>query len=394
MPHIFAAQCQKLNKQYRFIDLNQDAPPTCNMFEGCTAPEIENILIGAFGLGEKGGDSDFYKLKDRRAARAVARWFAENPGKTVRDCVQACADDWSEAEAFREYMLEMAELPSVNRPSGTGGINIADGEQTGGVLYVCGDMLNSRILRMQRMVLLRLLFLVKNRDQLTKGRTICVLADEFRVHISPAFMVSLGASAGWGLHCILAMQSVADLASVPKDLDKEAVKGSVFENTSIKISYAIEDPDTAELVARTTGKIQADDESRQVRKNLALSERVDGDRTIRQSERYYIDDTMISNMPKGCAMLKIPGKLARFCFTSPVNAGNRTIAAVTPTVPPLETHAKTGSVAEEMLALDPQDMPEVPQSHRVEPEALEAYPEPDFDDEPPEQPKRGLLDLD
>ena len=381
MPHIFKAQCEKHGYAYRFINLNQEAPPQTNIFEDCTESEVENMLIGAFGLSEKGDIADHYRLKDRRAARQAARWFKENPGKTARDCLVALGEQWEDMEGFREFMSEVSELPSVNRPSGTGGINIVEGEQTGGMLYVVGDMINTRVLRMQRMVLLRLLFLVKNRDQIKKGRTICVLADEFRVHISPAFMTSLGASAGWGLHTILAMQSVSDLASVPKDLDKEAVKGSVFENTSLKISYAIEDPDTAELVARTSGKIQVDDESRRVRKNAALAETVDGERTIRQAERYYFDDTIISNMPKGCAMLKIPGQLARFCFTSPVDAGERTPVATTPTAPlmPATAAAAGVSVGEEALSLDDDDFPDpmAPPEYSEEPEPQElATPDP------------------
>ncbi|MCX8018844.1 MAG: hypothetical protein N2690_13265, partial [Rhodocyclaceae bacterium] len=42
------------------------------------------------------------------------------------------------------------------------------------------------------------------------------------------------------------------------------------------------------------------------------------ERTIRQQERFFIDENMFLMLPKGCAVLTVPGELARFVFTSPV----------------------------------------------------------------------------
>lgn len=56
-------------------------------------------------------------------------------------------------------------------------------------------------------------------------------------------MVSLGAAAGWGLHCILAFQSLQDLADMPADLGKDAVRGSVMENCAIQLSESPPDPE-------------------------------------------------------------------------------------------------------------------------------------------------------
>ncbi len=392
MPHIFKKVCDEHNLPYRFININQGQPPQINIFEHCcehTAQTIESLLIGALGLTPKGTDADFYRLEDRAAARQVARWVAANPGKTPRDCVAALGDTWEECKSFAASMRDLADVPAINRPCGTGGVSIYAGEQEGGLLYVCGDMINTTSLIIQRMIMLHLLFRVKNRDQLKPGRTICVLADEFRVHISPAFMVSLGASAGWGLHTILAMQSFSDLANVPGDLDKEAVKGSVCENTTLKICYSISDGDTVDEVAKATGVVQVDDESRRVSRGMALSERVEADRTIRQSERFHFDSNMLRRMPKGCAAFILPDALTRFCFTAPVNAGERTRAAITPTVAPMPesaASAATGSVAAAMLALD--DLPATPE------EIVNEEPYPDFEHAELAKPAGGALDLD
>ena len=93
--------------------------------------------------------------------------------------------------------------------------------------------------------------------------------------------------------------------------------------------------------------------------SVALSETVDGERTLRQAERYLIDVNMFTNLPKGCGVLAVAGKLARFCFTSPMPAA-RVPAAITPTHgdAPAAQADSPRSLAEQIVALEP-NMPEV-----------------------------------
>ena len=333
MPHIFRVAADKAGQPYHFLDLRQNAHEQINMFQGCDEETVENMLIAAFSLMERGDAADFYRLADRKAARHVARYVGAHPGATSRQVVAELGADWGDAAGFAAAMQEMAELAAVNRADGQG-IDIDALAQSGGCLYVVGDMSNTRIVRMQRMLLIRLMMLAKARDYInTEPRTITVLADEFKVHISRPFMTGLGAAAGWGLHCILAFQSLQDLADVPSDLDKDAVRGAVMENCAVQLSYRIKDPETAEWLAASTGSILVDDESRQVRKNVALTETMEGDRTIRLAERYFIDTNMLISMPKGCGVLVGATKLPAFCYTSPIKVA-RSALAITPTIPP------------------------------------------------------------
>lgn len=333
MPHIFKQEAEACGQPYHFLDLRQGTHPQIDLFQGCDEETAENMLVGALSLAEKGEAADFYRLKDRRAARETARYVASHPGATPRTLLAEFGQHWQgEADGFAVAIQEMAELPAVNRDDGQG-IDLDALEQTGGCLYVVGDMGNTRIVRMQRMLLVRLMMLAKKRDYLREEpRTITVFADEFKVHISRPFMVGLGAAAGWGLHCILAFQSLQDLADVPADLDRDAVRGAVMENCAVQLSYRIKDPETAEWLAASTGTILVDDESRRIEKNLALTETVSGERTVRLAERYFVDTNMLMNMPKGCGLLVGAGKLPSFCYTSPVKV-ERSEAAITPSIP-------------------------------------------------------------
>ena len=78
-----------------------------------------------------------------------------------------------------------------------------------------------------------------------------------------------------GLHAIVAHQSLADLRDVPADLDPDSVVGSVIENTALKIIYKLQDPDTAEWIAKRSGIKLVDEEMRSVNRNAAQSEILD-----------------------------------------------------------------------------------------------------------------------
>ncbi|MDI6751137.1 MAG: type IV secretory system conjugative DNA transfer family protein [Rhodocyclaceae bacterium] len=311
LPHVLHAAAARSGVPYRFVDL-RDPTPQLSLFSNATEAEIETVLIAGFSLSEKGEAADFYRLADRKAAREAAARLAT--GKPPGVVLAEMGEDWlARAAGFHALFLELVNLRAV-----CGATDWLDMAQAGGVWYVVGDALNPAITRVQRMIAVRLLLLAKRLHEQGEQRQVCLFADEFKWHISRPFMAALGMAAGWGLHCVLAFQSLQDLADCPADLDKEAVRGAVMENCAIQLSYAVKDPETAEWLARSTGKIQVDDEMRRVERNLALSETVLPERTIRQSERYFIDENMFLMLPKACAVLTAPGQLARFVFTSPV----------------------------------------------------------------------------
>lgn len=325
LPHVLFHAAGKAKQPYRPLDLRPSAPPQINPFHGCDVDTLENMFLGGFGLGQRGDIADVYRVDDRRAALLAARFIVDQRYKTGQTPTPAMVYaemhkrfDAEYAKVFMGMLQELAELPSVN--AAENGIDLDSLAASGGCLYIFGDMINARVLSAQRMLLVRLMMLAKNRPATAKHRTITVFADEFKCHISRPFMQSLQAAAGWGLHAILAFQSFQDLADCPADISKESVIGSVAENCQIKLSYAIDDPDTAEWFCRGTGKVRVHDESRVVNRGIGLSETLSSESLLRQGERYFIDENTFSNMPVGQAVLRVSGKLTRFCATSPVIA--------------------------------------------------------------------------
>lgn len=324
MPHVLHEAATRAGQPYHFVDLRPGRPAQINPFRGCDEETIEAMLIGAFSLAEKGEAADFYRLADRKAAREAARFLAGGE-RTAGDALAAMGRIWLQSAAgFHAAMEEMADLAAVNAAAG---LDIEAMARMGGCLYIVGDMGNTRVVRMQRMLMVRLMMLAKRMQAEGRERKLMtVFADEFKVHISRPFMTGLGAAAGWGMHCILAFQSLQDLADVPADLDKDSVRGAVMENCAVQLSYRIKDPETAEWLAASTGTILVDDEMRKVERNIALTETVKAERNIRQAERYLIDINMFLNLPRGCGVLIGGSKLPAFCYTSPIVVTKRAAA--------------------------------------------------------------------
>ena len=107
------------------------------------------------------------------------------------------------------------------------------------------------------------------------------------------------------------------MRDVPADLDAEAVVGSVIENTAIKIIYKLQDPDTAEWIAKRSGIKLVDEDIRSIDSNIVHSEILKEERQIRQGETFLVDTNMLMNLPKRVAVL-FSEELPQFIGTSPI----------------------------------------------------------------------------
>lgn len=328
-PHALHSACLDATVDYRFLRLTPDAPPQINLLEGASLWEVEELFTATLDLANTGSASDFYRAKDRTAARAVAEWIVSD-GLTMAQAYARLERDeeWcEEAPGFLDKMGELAKLPAIN--AGQGGYDLAKLIAEGGGLYVVGSMTLQSVRRAQQMLFVRAQQLASRRDRLQGPlRTVCVIADEAKYHISRPILQGLGASRDKGMRVVLAFQSFADLRDCPADLTPDTVIGAVVENTPCKLIYRLEDPDTAEWLARKGGTILVDDETRYFDRNLALAETGVADRSVRQAEHFLFDTNKLLNLPAGWGVLFGQG-IAKACYVSPYRV-SKDIEAITP----------------------------------------------------------------
>ncbi|MDW2761391.1 type IV secretory system conjugative DNA transfer family protein [Citrobacter freundii] len=333
-PHLIRKACEDAGKPFYLIDLNKPEYQL-NLIDGITAEHLEELFIAGFSLAEKGEAADFYRIDDRRAARATAQLINENPTATIRDLfnsdfVQSIAET---IKGFFGKIEELALLNSINAPDGLALKKIFD---DGGCCYIIGSMRNSKVIATQRMILVRLMQLAELRDRInTTPRPIAIHLAELKYHLSRPALEGLGAARDKGVHIIMDHQSVADLRDCPADLNGDAVVGAVVENAKFKLVYKLQDPDTALLVAKMSGTILVDDESRKAKTNRVLTEVIDDERTIRQAERFYIDSNMLLNLPPFVSYIFTATELPRASLISPLKVKKQPLQVydVTPITP-------------------------------------------------------------
>lgn len=342
-PHLYKKACKDAGKPFVLIDLNKQEYQM-NLIDGITADHLEELFVAGFSLAEKGEAADFYRIDDRKAARTAAQFVSQNPGATIRDIyngeyVQGIGET---IKAFHGKTEELAMLNSINAP---GGFALKEIFDKGGCCYIIGSMRNSKIITAQRMILVRLFQLAELRDRVAGNvRPIAIFKDEVKYHLSKPALEGLGAARDKGVHILMAHQSIADLRDCPADLNGDAVVGAVVENCKFKLVYKLQDPDTAEWLARMSGTILVDDESRKVTTTAVLTEKIDDERTIRQAESYYIDGNMLQNLPKFVSYIFSANTLAFPSLIAPLKVKKQPLeiftiapemAAAAPDVKPL-----------------------------------------------------------
>lgn len=321
-PHLFRLACEKAEKPFYLIDLGM-CDYQLNLLKDITPEHLEELFIAGFSLAEKGESADFYRIDDRRAARATAHLVEDKKDCTLRelfntDYVQSIFDD---IKGFYGKIEELSLLNSINAKNG---LSLKTIFEEGGCCYVIGSMRNSKIIAAQRMILVRLLQLAELRDRINSTpRPIAIFLDELKYHLSRPALEGLGAARDKGVHIIMAHQSIADLRDCPADLNGDSVVGAVVENAKFKLVYKLQDPDTADWVSRMTGTILVDDETRTAKTTEILTEVVEDKRSIRQAERYFIDSNMLLNLPPFVSFIFTTGDLPAASLISPVKVAKQ-----------------------------------------------------------------------
>lgn len=315
LPHVLAQAAKRNGVPFNYIDLTGELPQW-HIFTEKTAYEIEELLSVIFGLGDKGTDADYYRIIDRRVARAFAI-FSADKDISLRENYRAFAEDnaelLKESRKFAEEMEGLIACPVVNTNHG---IQLSKIVSTGSVVYVRGSMRNPRIQKLQKMFVLSVIQHCESRSR-DNARQVCLFLDEFKYLITRPALEALGAIRDKRAHVMLAHQSLGDLRDCPDDINPQSVISSINENCAIKVTYKINDPDTADWLARMSGRILVDDEIRTFQAHRAMTETTKNERTLKQGERYLIDTNMLQSLPERCAVMYGQG-LANYVFTSPI----------------------------------------------------------------------------
>ncbi|MGY5652749.1 type IV secretory system conjugative DNA transfer family protein [Vibrio cincinnatiensis] len=291
--HVLNYACQSSGKTFTYIDLNQGMQAQINPLFGANPYQITELFTAAFGLGRKGSDSDFYRNSDREAARVMANSGYESIREMHDYAHEILGDELAKkAEGFLSQLKELALISSIQTRKG---LNLVELIERGGAVHIVGSMRDESVLMLQKMLFVRVVQIVENRDR-HNARHVTAFLDEFKYLLSAPAVNALGTVRDKGMNILLAHQSLGDLEQCGNDLNPKAVATNVIDNCQLRWIYRTTIKDTAQWAASQTGVKNVDVESRTIETNESNSELVSSERRVMKREHDYIDVNTIQHL--------------------------------------------------------------------------------------------------
>jgi hypothetical protein len=271
----------------------------------------------AFDLADSGSNADFYRLFDRLACQDVcARAVADGNNPTIKDLVTAAnksrAIDDEKGQKFKANLIEISELSVLNTNQG---LDLRAILEQNAILYIVGTTRNAKVTRVQKMLLLRILQLIEQRDRTQKLRPVAMMLDELKYLLSTGVLQALGTVRDKGCHVMLAHQTNGDLRDCG-GLDPETVSSAVKVNTALKLIYRCVDNDDAEWASGLSGTIVVQQKSAHMQQGMFHA----GEGQFRETERPFMTENQLRTMPKMTGML-FGFDLAKRVQVSPMSFG-------------------------------------------------------------------------
>ncbi len=298
------------------LDLRPEAPPQFNLIAGLRSVQVEELLIAGLELHERGNEADFYRLTDRQMAYRLAQDL--RPDDTLATLYQRHGAQIRHRAPALSGRLE--ELVRLQVASGASLEPLNQWVQSGGALYVLGSLRHEGVIRLQKMLLLRLLQLAENRPA-ARTRKMALLLDEFRHHLCKTSLEALATARDKEVHLVLAHQSLGDLQAGPEQLRPQTVTSSVIENCTLKIVYRLQDPDTAHWFAARSGDRLTYSRQWQLQGNR----RRELPHQVQENRSPYCDPAVLLHLAPGEAMVFGLG-LAKKISVSPFPCEQRPLA--------------------------------------------------------------------
>ncbi len=254
LPGVLARMGKKHGFPVHVIDLRPTAGPQINLFAGCRADQIEELLQVALELGKTGDSAvDFYRGDDREATSYIAAAFQD--GQADMQSIIATASHDARVTEKENLWRELRQLGRVRALHTQQGFDLAAALSRPGVVYVMGSTTRLEIIAAQKLILQRCLQILEDRSD--QSRPVCLFLDELKYLLSPAALRAAGTVRDRNAHLLFAHQSLGDLDDCP-GLSPKAVRGAVWGNCGIKIVYKMLDAATARELEAISGQASSE----------------------------------------------------------------------------------------------------------------------------------------
>lgn len=315
-PHVLRMACKKFNKEFIIIDL-QRPDPQINLLQDISQSELNELLQAGMGIEDKGGDGDYYRLKDRKAAKVAAHYAgrATSFGHLYYLMMNERTAYMEAADSFSDKLEMLASIPAVQTKTG---INIREALENGICLYIVGAMRDQQVKMLQKMILLRIMQIIERRDRLSKHTHVSMFIDELKYFLTRPVLDGLSTVRDHECNMLLGHQGPGDLLDVSKDISGLACQNTVITNTNIKLIYKLNDDVDQRKAASLTGEKNVMRASIRQTTNMGVGEITNTDeRQLMGVQENLYSHNYFSQLKKRVGIIVGLG-LAKLCFTAPI----------------------------------------------------------------------------
>lgn len=340
MSRVWAAVCEKAGLPFYFADIRSQAAQL-NLLKGVNREQLEDILIVGLNLRRAGKDSDFYKIFERDVVYRLAEIVDQQTDITFQSILDFAPSVLTEEELQRSesLLLQIQEIARVEAINTIKGPDIAELLSTGGVFFLRGDEERENLVLVEKMFVLRVMQLLKNRTAHQNKHAFMQL-DELPVIASASSIAAFSLIRDKHCSLVVTHQTPADFNSVP-GMDATEAWSKVENNCGIKWLYGSDNAEYRKWASEKSGSIRVKKKRHQITTNAMNVELKASELTIDEDTRQRVDENMILALPKFCALC-VCGAETRLAFTHPFF-----IPLKDPVISPVAPYPRHPSVAEE-----------------------------------------------
>lgn len=325
LPRVMRESCEKHNRGFLYVDLNDDGHGSWDPFLAGTHQEQIVRALEVLNLKERGSDADFYKSLSSGVVGSFFRKTTDRP--TLRNMafnlMSYCntEDEQNAVGGPISRLQAMATRRGLNPKQGRG-LNIEHAIANNHVVYIVGSIDDDIIKLATRAVIIDVLQTAKRIEHQRKT-PLTFFIDELRFLVSDTVTTALATAAGRNINLNLAFQNLGDLEQ-PDDrtLNGQAVRQSVLANCQVKLFFGGKDADTAEYVSESTGTIIKKIAYEKTDHTSVGGEIWQSGRMMRDVDEALIPVNKVLMLPPSTAVLFTPSDLAEVITVSPIPVGD------------------------------------------------------------------------
>jgi len=316
LPHILKEAADSNDIPFYYLDLNDAGKGSYAPFEGGIVRDRRSRLLIALGLQETGGESDFYKLGERKDIDTILK----ETGSSIKGLIHELQKEQEDKQAKRALaaLKEIAEISTFTPRKGRG-ISVEEILKEKCVLYVRGSLTDDVIIKMQKSFIMELTQeAMRLEEEGVRTTHATVLADEVKFLVSDQLAKALSTIAGFNCNMILAYQSPTQLENLyDVNMNGEAIATEIRINCQTKIIHRMADDKLAEWAAGQTGEAwKTVVKAEKTMVNNMGGERWGEERMIHKQDDFYIPKNVFISLPQMVGVLICPGMLSKVMFTS------------------------------------------------------------------------------